>query len=159
MSVDWFSVSARNFPYRLRQDPGPRNALGRVKFMFPNPYHVYLHDTPSRELFAKAERAFSSGCIRLERPIELAEYLLRDDGGWSQQRILAAIEKGTEQVVHLSTSIPVHLLYWTAWASDDGVVHFRKDLYERDKVLDQALRVALPSPNGENKVAVASRQR
>jgi murein L,D-transpeptidase YcbB/YkuD len=159
LSVDWSSVSARNFPYRLRQDPGPRNALGRVKFMFPNPYHVYLHDTPARELFAKAERAFSSGCIRLERPIELAEYLLRDDSGWSQQRILAAIEQGTEQIVHLPTSIPVHLLYWTAWTSDDGVVHFRQDLYASNKALDRALRLALPSSKGENKVAVALRHR
>jgi murein L,D-transpeptidase YcbB/YkuD len=68
MSVDWSSVSARNFPYQLRQDPGPWNALGRVKFMLPNPHHVYLHDTPARELFVKTERAFSSGCIRLETP-------------------------------------------------------------------------------------------
>jgi L,D-transpeptidase YcbB len=159
MSVDWSAVSARNFPYRLRQDPGPRNALGRVKFMLPNPYHVYLHDTPSRELFAKAERAFSSGCIRLEKPIELAEYLLRDDPRWSRQNILAASEKGTEQAVRLPTTIPVHLLYWTAWAGDDGVVHFRKDLYERDKVLDQALLHAFPAPKGGDKLEVALKHR
>ena len=83
MSVDWSSVSARNFPYQLRQDPGPRNALGRVNFMLPNPYHVYIHDTPARELFAKTERTFSSGCIHFENPMELAEYLLRDDLQWS----------------------------------------------------------------------------
>jgi L,D-transpeptidase YcbB len=152
MSVDWSSVSARNFPYRLRQDPGPWNALGRVKFMFPNPYHVYLHDAPSRELFPRIERAFSSGCIRLEKPIELAEYLLRDDPTWTRQTLLAAIGKGAEQVVHLPTSIPVYLLYWTAWVSDGGVVQFRKDLYERDKVLDQAIRDIFPSPRGEDKV-------
>jgi murein L,D-transpeptidase YcbB/YkuD len=155
MSVDWSSVSAHNFPYRLRQDPGPRNALGRVKFMFPNPYNVYLHDTPSRELFAKTERAFSSGCIRLEKPIELAEYLLRDDPRWSRQKILATIEKGAEQVVHLPTSIPVYLFYWTAWVNEDGVVHFRKDIYERDKVLDKVLRETFPSPRGEDKVVMA----
>jgi L,D-transpeptidase YcbB len=148
-AIDWSSVSARNFPYRLRQDPGPRNALGRVKFMFPNPYHVYLHDTPSRELFAKAERAFSSGCIRLEKPIELAEYLLRDDPRWSRQSILSSIEKGREQVVHLQAPIPVYLFYWTAWTSDEGVVHFRKDIYERDSMLDRALRKAVPSAPGE----------
>jgi L,D-transpeptidase YcbB len=158
-SVDWSSVSARNFPYTLRQDPGPRNALGGVKFMLPNPYHVYLHDTPSRELFAKTERAFSSGCIRLEKPIELAEYLLRDDPRWSRQKILATIEKGSEQIVHLPTSIPVYLLYWTAWAGDDGVVHFRKDLYERDKVLDKALGDAIPSPRGEEKIEIALKHR
>jgi L,D-transpeptidase YcbB len=151
-AIDWSSVSARNFPYRLRQDPGPRNALGRVKFMFPNPYHVYLHDTPSRELFAKAERAFSSGCIRLEKPIELAEYLLRDDPRWSRQSILSSIDRGREQVVHLPAPIPVHLFYWTTWMSDEGVVHFRKDIYERDHVLDGALRKAVPSAPGEGTV-------
>lgn len=158
MAVDWSSVNTRNFPYRLRQDPGPRNALGRVKFMLPNPYHVYLHDTPSRALFAKTERAFSSGCIRLEKPIELAEYLLRDDSRWSRQRILAAFAKGTEQVVHLPTAIPVYLFYWTAWISDEGVVHFRKDIYDRDKVLDKALRETVPSPRGEGKVEVAMKR-
>jgi len=151
-AIDWSSVSARNFPYRLRQDPGPRNALGRVKFMFPNPYHVYLHDTPSRELFARTERAFSSGCIRLEKPVELAEYLLRDDPQWSRQRILAGIEKGREQVVYLPAPIPVYLFYWTTWVSDEGVVHFRKDIYERDRVLDGALQKAVPSVPGEGTV-------
>jgi L,D-transpeptidase YcbB len=152
MAIDWSSVSARNFPYRLRQDPGPRNALGRVKFMFPNPHHVYLHDTPSRELFAREERAFSSGCIRLEKPIELAEYLLRDDPRWSRQSILAGIQKGSEQVVHLPAPMPVYLFYWTTWMSDEGVVHFRKDIYERDSVLAGALQKAAPSAPGEGTV-------
>jgi L,D-transpeptidase YcbB len=157
LSVDWSSVSARNFPYRLRQDPGPRNALGRVKFMFPNPYHVYLHDTPSRELFAKTERAFSSGCIRLEKPIELAEYLLGDDPKWSRQKLLATIERGAEQAVHLPTTIPVHLLYWTAWVNEQGLVNFRKDIYERDRVLEKVLRESFPSPTGEDQSAIARR--
>lgn len=151
-AIDWSAVNARNFPYRLRQDPGPRNALGRVKFMFPNPYHVYLHDTPSRELFGKVERAFSSGCIRLEKPIELAEYLLQDDPRWSRQSILSSIEKGREQVVHLPDPIPVYLFYWTAWMSDEGVVHFRQDIYERDHVLDEALQTAGPSVPREGTV-------
>jgi murein L,D-transpeptidase YcbB/YkuD len=138
-SVDWSSVSARNFPYQLRQDPGPRNALGRVKFMFPNPYHVYLHDTPARELFAKTERAFSSGCIRLESPMELADYLFRDDPHWPRQKLVASSKRGSEQMVQLPMGIPVHLLYWTAWTNEDGVVHFRKDIYDRDKVLEKAL--------------------
>jgi murein L,D-transpeptidase YcbB/YkuD len=138
-AVDWSSVSARNFPYQLRQDPGPRNALGRVKFMLPNPHHVYLHDTPARELFAKNERAFSSGCIRLENPMELADYLLQDDSQWAQRRRVAGGKRGAEQVVLLPTSVPVHLMYWTAWTSASGVVHFRKDIYERDQALDKAL--------------------
>jgi murein L,D-transpeptidase YcbB/YkuD len=96
--------------------------------MLPNPYHVYLHDTPARELFAKTERAFSSGCIRLENPMELAEYPLRDDPQWSRQKIVGSSNRGTEQIVHLPARIPVHLLYWTAWASEDGVVHCRKDI-------------------------------
>jgi murein L,D-transpeptidase YcbB/YkuD len=151
-AIDWSSVNARNFPYRLRQDPGPRNALGRVKFMFPNPYHVYLHDTPSRELFARVERAFSSGCIRLEKPIALAEYLLRDDPRWSHQSILASIQKGSEQIVHLPAPMPVYLFYWTTWMSDEGVVHFRTDIYERDRVLDGALQKAVPSAPGGGRV-------
>ena len=155
-SIDWSSVSARNFPYQLRQDPGPQNALGRVKFMFPNPYHVYLHDTPARELFANTERAFSSGCIRLEKPMELAEYLLSDDPQWSQQKNLVSSKRGVEQIVPLPTSIPVHLLYWTSWVKENGVVHFRKDIYDRDKVLDKALQEMLPYPKGENKVELVS---
>ena len=158
MSVDWSSVSARNFPYQLRQDPGPRNALGRVKFMLPNPYHVYLHDTPARELFAKTERAFSSGCIRLENPMELAEYLLRDDPQWSRQKIVTSSKREAEQVVHLPARIPVHLLYWTAWANEDGVVHFRKDIYDRDKVLDKALLEFFPFPRREEKVVMVGKQ-
>jgi murein L,D-transpeptidase YcbB/YkuD len=157
LSVDWSAVSARNFPYRLRQNPGSRNALGRVKFMFPNPYHVYLHDTPSRELFAKTERAFSSGCIRLEKPIELAEYLLRDDPNWSRQRILTTIERGAEQVVPLPTTIPVHLLYWTAWVDEQGLVNFRQDIYERDKVLEKALPQPFSFPKDENQPVLARR--
>jgi murein L,D-transpeptidase YcbB/YkuD len=125
--------------------------------MLPNPYQVYLHDTPSRELFAKTERAFSSGCIRLEKPIELAEYLLRDDPRWSRQKILASIERGTEQVVQLPTRIPVHLLYWTAWANEDGVVHFYKDIYQRDKVLDKALQEFLPAKNNAANIEVVSK--
>ena len=150
-AIDWTSVSPRNFPYRLRQDPGPKNALGRVKFMFPNSHHVYLHDTPARDLFAKTERAFSSGCIRIEKPIELAEYLLQGDPQWSQQKILTTIEKGSEQVVHLPISIPVYLFYWTTWASDEGVVHFRKDIYERDHFLDKALQEAGSTMGGIRK--------
>ena len=154
-SVDWSSVSARNFPYQLRQDPGPRNALGRVKFMLPNPYHVYLHDTPARELFAKTERAFSSGCIRLESPMELAEYLLKDDPQWPRQKIVASSQRGTEQVIQLPTSIPVHLLYWSAWTNEHGVVHFRKDIYDRDKVLDKALMELYPVSKDERMVQAA----
>ncbi|GIX48544.1 MAG: murein L,D-transpeptidase [Candidatus Tectimicrobiota bacterium] len=137
--IDWSRVTAQRFPYRLRQDPGPQNALGRVKFMFPNPFNVYLHDTPARELFAKSERTFSSGCIRLEKALELAFYLLKDHPKWNRDTILEALARGKEQTVVLPQPIPVHLLYWTAWAEADGTVHFRRDIYGRDARLARAL--------------------
>jgi len=139
-TVDWSTVTAKNFNYRLRQEPGPQNALGRVKFMFPNKFDVYLHDTPSRELFVKTVRTFSSGCIRIEKAIELAEYVLRDDPKWRRENILAAIDRGVEQTVRLPEPIPIHLLYWTVWADEHGSIQFRNDIYGRDKRLDQALR-------------------
>ena len=144
-TIDWSTIDAKNFRYRLRQDPGPRNALGGTKFMFPNKYDVYIHDTPSRELFAKATRAFSSGCIRIEKPIELAEYLLKEDPQWTRETILAAIDKRLEKTVKLSKPIILHLLYWTAWASEDGSVQFRDDIYGRDKRLNEALREQPPA--------------
>jgi murein L,D-transpeptidase YcbB/YkuD len=142
--IAWDSLSEENFPYRLRQDPGPDNALGRIKFMFPNKYDVYLHDTPARALFARTERTFSSGCIRIEKPIELAEYLLREDPDWTREKILAAIEEGVQQNVNLPEKIPVHILYWTAWVTPDGTVHFRKDIYERDRPIQNALSLEPP---------------
>jgi len=135
-SVVWGRYTARNFPYTLRQDPGPTNALGRVKFMFPNPHLVYLHDTPSKELFERSERAFSSGCIRIERPFELAELLLGDPVKWSRERIDAVVASGNTTTVWLDRPLPVLLLYWTALPTLEGPVRFFRDLYGRDpKVL------------------------
>jgi murein L,D-transpeptidase YcbB/YkuD len=144
-SIDWYKVDAKNFRYTLRQDPGPWNALGRVKFMFPNRFNVYIHDTPSHELFNKTARMFSSGCIRIEKPIELAAYLLRDDPKWTSESILAAIDRQMEQTVQLREPIWVHLLYWTAWVSEDNITHFVRDIYGRDKLLDEALREKPPT--------------
>lgn len=143
-SIDWSRVSAADFPYRLRQDPGTGNALGRVKFMFPNKFNVYLHDTPAQDLFAKSERTFSSGCIRIQKPIDLAEYVLRGDSQWTREKILGAINSGIERTVRLPAPIPVHLLYWTAWADEDGSIQFRTDVYERDGLLLAALRSRPP---------------
>jgi len=137
-SVDWWRV-ARPLPYRLRQDPGPWNALGRIKFMFPNGYDVYLHDTPARELFAHAERGFSSGCIRLQEPLALADWLLADDPRWSPEALRAAIDSGQTRTVNLREPVPVYLLYWTAWGGSDGAVQFRRDIYDRDAPLAAAL--------------------
>ena len=141
-TIDWPSLGPGYFPYRLKQRPGPENALGRIKFMFPNKFDVYLHDTPAKELFARSERAFSSGCIRVERPVELALALLGDDPKWTAETLEAALDRGTEQVVRLKQSVPVHLLYWTAWVDESGTLRFRRDVYGRDERLDQALRLA-----------------
>jgi L,D-transpeptidase YcbB len=138
-SVNWGELGRRNLPYRFRQDPGPQNALGTVKFMFPNEYHVYLHDSPARELFVRSRRDFSSGCIRLEKPLELAEYLLRGTR-WSPEEIKRAIDLKAERTVTLPQPIPVHLLYWTAWSEHDGTIHFRADVYQRDEKLLNALK-------------------
>jgi murein L,D-transpeptidase YcbB/YkuD len=138
-TIDWDGFTEEYFPFRLRQDPGPSNALGLIKFMFPNKFNVYLHDTPSRDLFDKAVRNFSSGCIRIEKPVELAEYLLRADPGWSRPAILSAIERGEEQTVRLPEPIRVYILYCTAWVDDDGHVRFRGDIYERDRAVAEAL--------------------
>lgn len=139
-ALDWDRYSAAYFPYRLRQDPGPQNALGRIKFMLPNPHDVYLHDTPARELFRHPVRAFSSGCIRLERPLDLAEQLLGDAPGWDRAALEAAIASGVTRNVVLPEPIPVYLLYQTAWVDEAGGVQFRDDVYGRDAKLERALR-------------------
>ncbi len=107
-SINWSAVSAGNFNYQLRQDAGPRNALGGIKFMFPNPYNVYLHDTPSRGLFSRNQRTFSSGCIRISNPVELAEYLLKHDPKWNRDTIKTAAASGKQRVVNLPQQVPVY---------------------------------------------------
>jgi murein L,D-transpeptidase YcbB/YkuD len=119
------------------QEPGPENALGRVKFMFPNEYDVYLHDTPNRALFDSPDRAFSSGCIRVENPFELAEQLL--GRGWDRQRIDEVIASGETTTVRMREPLPVLLLYWTAEVTPDGIVEFFSDVYGRDRDLARAL--------------------
>jgi murein L,D-transpeptidase YcbB/YkuD len=137
-TVDWKAITVENFPYRLRQEPGRLNALGRMKFMFPNRYDVYLHDTPSRHLFAEAQRDFSHGCIRLEKPLDLAIYLMRKSK-WNQEQIERALDEGTERSIYLPRPIPVHLLYFTAWADEDGTIQFRRDINGVDRPLSRAL--------------------
>lgn len=138
-AIDWPGVDAAGFPYRFRQLPGPHNALGRVKFMFPNKYSVYLHDTPAKGLFSRAARDFSHGCIRVSQPMELAEYLLSDQPEWDAERIARAADRGVEQSVPLARPWPVHVLYWTSWVGREGAVHFRADVYGRDEQLAEAL--------------------
>ena len=131
-SIDWANVTPRNFGYTLRQQPGPENALGRVKFMFPNEYAVYLHDTPSKNLFEKSERALSSGCIRIENPFELADLLLEGQSDWDRAAIERALDAGKTQTVTLARPVPVLLSYWTAWVDRNGVLQLRPDIYGRD---------------------------
>jgi murein L,D-transpeptidase YcbB/YkuD len=137
--IDWSRYSGRNFPYTFRQDPGPDNALGQIKFMFPNPHFVYLHDTPSKDLFERDVRAFSSGCIRVERPLELAERLLNDPEKWSLDRIRTAIDTRKTRTVALPAPVPVLLYYWTTQGQADGSVHFKHDVYRRDPGILKAL--------------------
>lgn len=125
---------------RIRQRPGSNNALGKIKFMFPNHHNIYLHDTPADNLFARTERDFSHGCIRVEHPLVLAEYVLRGDPEWNQPRLASVIGSGSTVDVKLPEQLPVYILYWTAWVDEAGRVQFREDLYGKDKVLDQALR-------------------
>jgi murein L,D-transpeptidase YcbB/YkuD len=145
-SVDWRQYSTANFPFRLRQKPGPRNALGRVKFMFPNRFNVYLHDTPSRTLFARAKRAFSHGCIRVARPIDLAEQVLAQNSGWARARIEQVLATGERTIVNLDQPLRVHITYATAWDDANGRVHFAADIYQRDEALQRAL-FGKPTPS------------
>jgi len=145
--IDWSKVKPESLTYKFRQDPGPRNALGRIAFHFPNKFDVYMHDTPERELFNKAVRSFSSGCIRIAKPLDLAEYVLRNDPNWSRAKILAAIDSLARRVIPLRNSLGVHLLYWTAWRADDGRVNFREDIYLRDAALYRALEQSSSSPD------------
>jgi L,D-transpeptidase YcbB len=138
-AIDWSRFRGGHIPYTLRQDPGPSNALGRVKLMFPNPYLVYLHDTPSQSLFDRAERAFSSGCVRVERAMELTELVLDDKERWNRDALGRALENGRTQNITLKKRVPVLLTYWTAWVDPEGRVNFRRDLYGQDAKWAQAL--------------------
>jgi murein L,D-transpeptidase YcbB/YkuD len=132
-TINWAQTTARNFPYMIRQEPGPENALGRVKIMFPNKHLVYLHDTPSKRYFDKTERAFSSGCIRVENPFELVELLLKDSSKWNQARFQEILDSGKLTTVNLSETVPVLLLYFTVEKSKDGRFVFYRDIYNRDE--------------------------
>ena len=134
-AVDWEQVPTNPFPYRFRQAPGPYNSLGQVKFMFPNQRSIYLHDTPDRRLFERDRRAYSSGCVRVERPLELANYLIGEGGSLDRQGVLDVLVDGEERNVHLAQTVPVHLLYLTAWVDNAGVLHFRDDVYRKDTEL------------------------
>ncbi len=138
-TVDWSMVHAGNFPGRLRQKPGPWNALGQIKFIFPNPFSVYLHDTPERDLFQRRLRTFSSGCIRVEKPVDLACFMMENNPAWTRNRIEDILAGGKSTTVSVQEAVTVHLTYLTFWVGEKGEVHYREDIYDRDKVLWKAL--------------------
>ena len=138
VTIDWTRMSAKAFTYKLRQIPSDINSLGQLKFNFASPLGVYMHGTPHQELFDKAERNFSSGCVRLEDPVRFGEILLaanKDKGGWDQQRILDEIATEKTRVVPLAKSMPLYFLYESVFEDSDGQVNFRKDIYSYDALL------------------------
>jgi len=137
--IDWSTIGPGNFPYIVRQRPGPWNALGMIKFIFPNPHFVFLHDTPSRALFERADRAFSSGCVRVEDPFMLAELLFNDPGIWNMTAFQEILDTQQMRTVHLERPVPVFLMYLTAEPGADGSMRFFEDIYGRDRELLKAL--------------------
>ncbi len=149
--IDFSQYTARTFPYDLRQPPSRGNALGRVKFMFPNRHNVYLHDTPSRSLFSRESRAFSHGCVRVHRPLDFAYHLLARQEGQPQSYFDNILASGRETQVNLTAQVPVHIVYWTSFVTPDGTANYRRDIYGRDRMLWNAMEaagVALRSVSG-----------
>lgn len=132
--IDWKKVNPNNMPYKFRQMPGEKNALGNIKFIFPNVCGIYLHDTPSRNLFGRNRRDFSHGCIRVGKPIELADYLLSDKPNWDGDRVESQIKLGKRQIVYLAEPMDVNIVYATVWVDNNGELQFRNDIYQIDNV-------------------------
>lgn len=136
-SIDWNAITKENFKYRVRQRPGPKNPLGDIKFIFPNEYEVYLHHTAAEELFNQTQRGFSHGCIRVEKPVQLAQFLLQDKPQWTEPKILEAMHLGTESYENLAQKVPVYIVYFTTWVDEKGNIHFRDDIYGHDQELEK----------------------
>lgn len=134
--VDWSDIDSTNWSFRLVEEPGPANALGHIKFMMPNNQAIYLHDTPTGHLFSEEDRTFSHGCIRLEKPYALVEYLLDMD----REQIMRKIETGETANMTLEEKMPVHIVYWSAWVDETGMINFRKDIYRHDKKHQKQIR-------------------
>jgi murein L,D-transpeptidase YcbB/YkuD len=149
-TVDWNAMGEGPLPYRFSQAPGESNPLGQVKFIFPNRYSIYLHDTPNPTLFAQTNRAFSHGCVRVSEPAKLADFLLRGHEGWTEASLAAEMEKaGQPRRVELPAPVPVYLHYWTAFVDAEGRVAFRRDVYAQDPEVKRALAVnPVPTTRG-----------
>lgn len=137
-SINWRKYT-KNIPFTIRQKPGPTNSLGKIKFLFPNDYSIYLHDTPSKNLFNETNRAFSHGCIRVENPKKLAVYLLRNDSRWNEERIDTILNNKKTFDINLKSKIEVYIVYFTAWVDGSGQINFRNDLYNLDNQLESEI--------------------
>lgn len=138
-SVDWSSLSKDNFPYRLRQMPGTQNALGKIRFSITSPFDVYLHDTAEPKLFQKAVRDFSSGCIRVEKPLDLGVFVFNNSGEWPREKIQQDMQGNQTRNIDLKDPVPVHIAYFTVWVDEQGATHFVSDVYGQDKAIEEAL--------------------
>jgi len=159
-TLDLDAVNAKNLDFYLRQDPGPLNVLGRIKFSMPNTYDVYLHDTPYQSDFGQFTRTFSHGCIRIAKPVDFALFLLQETERWDEEKIAACIDQEVEQTIPVKRRLNVHVFYGTAWPLEDGSVQFRQDIYEQDNRVAEALhqnppkvhKIAAPSLNGKQPI-------
>jgi murein L,D-transpeptidase YcbB/YkuD len=150
-AINFNNYTAKNFPFSMRQPPSDGNALGKVKFMFPNPYNIYLHDTPQKALFQQEVRAYSHGCIRLGEPFDFAYALLEAQSDDPVGEFESHLKTGVESVIKLQVPVPVHLVYFTAYPTAKGQMTYRRDVYGRDARIFEALTeagVALPSVQG-----------
>jgi len=157
--INWKDVKASGrFPYRLKQDAGPENALGPVKLDFQNDYAVFIHGTSAPELFVKQDRFFSSGCMRVEDPLGLAAFLLQDDPSWTRARVEEVVKSGVTTYAKLKRPIPLHVVYMTAWVDEAGQANFRRDVYNRDPGVSIPATLSAPTLIAEQNVSTAIRQ-
>jgi len=129
-SINWDTITSEKFTYKLRQDPGPNNSLGKIKFAFPNDNYIFLHDTPARSLFDYNERARSHGCIRVEKPFALARYLL--EKSWEEEKLNSILNSKKRKFINLVEPVPLYIVYYTAWVKENGEINYRDDIYNLD---------------------------
>jgi L,D-transpeptidase YcbB len=140
-AIDWYTITPSQMSaFRLRQDPGPWNSLGKLKFVFPNKYSIYMHDTPSQDHFSRQERSLSHGCIRVSDPPALASFILEDQKGtYDREKMMELYSQNERKIISLSNPIPVHITYQTSWVDKEGLINFNKDVYARDRKLLHAV--------------------
>lgn len=137
-TVNWNNYSS-TIPYSIRQKPGDDNALGKIKFIFPNNFSIYLHDTPSRNIFNESSRAFSHGCIRVQNPLKLAQFILRNNPNWNLEKLQSSVKNKKTTNIQIKPTLPVYIVYFTAWIGNSGEINFRKDLYNMDSQLEKEI--------------------